>query len=175
VGDVGRNLQQINAEIDSRQADHQSFVVEIEGKINNTPISVLIDPGVALSYITHEVVETNKIKRMKYAKSWLVQLVTGTKRKVVDFVSDFEFNLDGQNIKTNMNILPLGSYDMIIGMDWLERHKVVLDCYTKTLNYKDDCDTTRTAQGIMNPVLVRQVTTMQFKKYMRKGCQVYAI
>jgi hypothetical protein len=175
VGDVGRSLHRINATIDDRQADHQSSVVEIEGKINNTRISVLIDPGATLSYITPEVVETNKLKRMKHAKSWLVQLATGTKRKVVDFVSDFEFNLDGQNIKTNLNILPLGSYDMIIRMDWLERHKAVLDCYTKTLNYKDDCDTTRTTQGIPKPVSVRQVTTMQFKKCMRKGCQVYAI
>ena len=65
---------------------------------------------------------------MKHTKSWLVQLATRTKRKRVDFVSDFEFNLDGQNIKTNLNILALGSYDMIIGMDWLERHKAVLDC-----------------------------------------------
>jgi hypothetical protein len=98
-----------------------------------------------------------------------------TKRKVVDFISDFEFNLDGQNIKTNLNILPLGSYNMIIGMDWLERNKEVLDCYTKTLNYKDDCDTTRTTQGIPKLVFVRQVTSMKFKKCMRKGCQSYAI
>jgi hypothetical protein len=36
VGDVGRSLHRINAAIDGRQADHQSSVVEIEGKINNT-------------------------------------------------------------------------------------------------------------------------------------------
>jgi hypothetical protein len=128
-----------------------------------------------LSYITPGVVESNKLKRTKHAKSWLVQLAAGTKRKVVDFISDFEFNLDGQNIKTNLNILSLGSYDMIIGMDWLEKHKAVLDCYKKTLNYKDDCDTTRTAQGIPKPVSVRQVSAMQLNKSMRKGCQVYAI
>jgi hypothetical protein len=64
---------------------------------------------------------------------------------------------------------------MIIGMDWLERNKAVLDCYTKTLNYKDDCDTTRTTQGIPKLVSIRQVTSMQFKKFMRKGCQVYTI
>jgi hypothetical protein len=44
-----------------------------------------------------------------------------------------------------------------------------------TLNYKDDYDTTRTTQGIPKPVSVRKVIAMQFKKCMRKGCQVYAI
>ena len=64
---------------------------------------------------------------------------------------------------------------MIIGMDWLEKNKAVLDCYEKTLKYKGEYETTRTTQGIPKPILVRQVTTMQFKKCMRKGCQVYTI
>jgi hypothetical protein len=67
-----------------------------------------------LSYIAPGVVDSNKLKRTKHAKSWLVQLATGTKRKVSDFISDCEFSLGGQNTKTNLNILPLGSYDIII-------------------------------------------------------------
>jgi predicted aspartyl protease len=144
VGDVGRILHRINASIDGQQADHQSSVVEIKGKINDTRISVLIDPRATLSYITLDVLESNKLKKLKHGKSWLVQLATGTKRKVVDFISDFEFSLDGQNIRTNLNILPLGSYDMIIGMDWLEQHKAILDYYTKILSYRDDFGTVRT-------------------------------
>jgi hypothetical protein len=175
VGDVGRSLHRINASIDNRQADHQSSVVEIEGKINNTQFSILIDLGATLSYITSDVVESNKLMKLKHAKSWLVQLATRTKRKVVDFIFDFEFSLDGQNIRTSFNILPLGSYDMVVGMDWLEKHKVVLNCYAKTLNYKDDLGTTRTTHGIPKPVSVRQVSAMQLKKCMRKGCQVYVI
>ena len=31
-----------------------------------------------------------------------------------------------------LNVLPLGSYDMLIGMDWLEQHRVVLNCFEKT-------------------------------------------
>jgi hypothetical protein len=50
-----------------------------------------------------------------------------------------------------------------------------MDFYTKKLNYKEYYDTTRTTQGIPKPISVRKVTAMQFKKCMRKGCQVYAI
>ena len=31
-----------------------------------------------------------------------------------------------------LNVLPLGSYDILIGMDWLEQHRVVLNCFDKT-------------------------------------------
>ena len=41
---------------------------------------------------------------------------------------------DGLVTYAYLNVLPLGSYDVIIGMDWLEAHKAKLDCYTKTLN-----------------------------------------
>jgi hypothetical protein len=150
-------------------------VVEIEGKINDTRIFVIIDPRATLSYITPDVVDSNKLKKLKHEKSWLVQLAKGTKRKVVDSIFYLEFSLDGQKIRTNLNILPLGSYDMIIGMDWLEQHKSILDCYTKILSYKDNFGTVRRAQGIPKPVSVRQVSTMQLKKCIRKGCQVYAI
>jgi hypothetical protein len=134
-----------------------------------------MDPGATLSYITPDVVESNKLNKQKHAKSWLVQLATGTKRKVVNFIYDLEFILDGHNIRTNLNILPLGSYDMIIGMDWLEQHKAVLDCYTKILSYKDNFGTVQTAQGIPKPVSIKQVSVMQFKKCIRKGCKFYAI
>jgi hypothetical protein len=112
-------------------------------------------------------VDSNKLKKIRHAKSWLVQLAIGTKRKVVDFISDYEFSLGSQNIKTNLNILPLGYYDVINRMDWLEGHKVVLYCYEKSLKYKDENDIARTIQGIQKPVSVRQISTMQFKKCMR--------
>ena len=53
--------------------------------------------------------------------------------------------------------------------------KEILNCYTKILSYKDDSDTTRTVQGIPKPVSVRQISAMQLKKCVRKGCQVYSI
>jgi hypothetical protein len=50
--------------------------VEIEGKINNTRIYVLIDLGSTLSYITPSVVDSNKLNKKRHAKSCLVQLAT---------------------------------------------------------------------------------------------------
>jgi len=64
---------------------------------------------------------------------------------------------------------------MIIGMDWLEQHNAVLDCYTKILSYKDNFGTVRIAHGVPKPISVRQISAMQLKKCIRKGCQVYAI
>jgi hypothetical protein len=57
-------------------------VVEIEGMIFNHLVSVLIDPGSNLSYIAPKDVDKCKLQPHKNTKAWLVQLATGTKRRV---------------------------------------------------------------------------------------------
>ena len=38
----------------------------------------------------------------------------------------------------NVNILHLGSYDLLIGMDWVEEHKVLLNYFDKTFTCIDN-------------------------------------
>ena len=68
----------------------------------------------------------------KIDNSWLVQLAIGTKRKVTSYVKGCEILMNDFNTHVDLNILPLGSYDMLIGMDWLEKHRVILNCVDKT-------------------------------------------
>ena len=116
-----------------------------------------------------------KLKKVNHFKSQLVQLAKGTKRKVTEFILESELSIDGQSTKLNLNILPLESYNIIIGMDWLEKRKVILNFYEKSLIYRDGNNTIRMIQGIRKLILVRQILTMQFKKRINKGCQVYVI
>jgi hypothetical protein len=133
VNDVARSVPQIYVALDNNQADHQDSVVEIEGMIFNHLVSVLIDPGSNLSYIAPRAVDKCKLQPQKKTKSWLVQLATGTKRKVVEAIPTYQLMLGEFPTQANLNVLPLGSYDMLIGMEWLAAHKDKLDCYYKTL------------------------------------------
>jgi hypothetical protein len=128
VNDVARSMPQIYAALDNRQADHQASVVEMEGTISNHPVSILIDPSSNLSYAAPQTVEKFKLQPVKHVKSWLVQLATGTKRKVTKVMPTCQFIISGFSTQANLNILPLGSYDLLIGMDWLAAHKTKLDC-----------------------------------------------
>ena len=127
VGDLARTMPKINVELENRQADYQTSMVEVEGKLNQIPISILIDPGASLSYISPNLVEKCKLSIEKFARSWLVQLATGAKRKVISFVKNCAVTMDQFETSVKLNVLPLGSYDMLIGMDWLEQHRVVLN------------------------------------------------
>ena len=80
VGQVARAVPRIYAAL------QQSAVVEVVGKIVEQSISILIDPGSTHSYITPRVVDICAFKKVKHRKSWLLQLATGTKRKVSELV-----------------------------------------------------------------------------------------
>ena len=109
-------------------------MVEFEGEIIEQTISILNDLGLTQSYITPGFVEMCPLKKSKHRISWLVQLATGTKKKISEVIIKCPLVMDGLVTYVDMNVLPLKSYDVLIGMDWLEAHRAKLDCYNKNLS-----------------------------------------
>ena len=63
----------------------------------------------------------------------------------------------------------LGSYDVLIGMDWLEAHIVKLGFYNNTFECIDEEGNLRVVKGISKVISVRQISAMQLKNLCRKG------
>jgi hypothetical protein len=114
------------------------------------------------------------LEKHKLEKSSLVHLATGTKRRIHDMVRGFSISLSGVNTKVDLNIIPLGSYDILIGMDWLENHYVVLDFHNKTFTCIDEEGKHNTLKGVPRPISIRDISALQPKRCFRKGCQLYA-
>jgi hypothetical protein len=51
-------------------------------------------------------------------------------------------------------IVPLGSYDCVIGMDRLDQHHVVLDYHNKAFSCLNEEGNPRTIQGVPRTVIV---------------------
>ena len=74
------------------------------------------------------------LNKSKHRISWLVQLATGIQKYVSKVVMKSPLVMDGSITCADMNVLPLGSYDVLIGMDWLEEHKARLIVTTRLLS-----------------------------------------
>ena len=46
--------------------------------------------------------------------------------------------MNGCHIKYDLDIITLGSYDVFIGMDWIELHHAILDCHNKSMMCLDE-------------------------------------
>jgi predicted aspartyl protease len=129
--------------MDKKQDEFQSHMIEFEGMINNHTFTILIDSGASHSYIDPKVVESLQFPKIKHVKYWLA---TGAKRKVIELVKSCPVGMDGLNTKANLNIFPLGSYDCLIGMDWLDQHHAILDRRNKAFIFLDEEGNQRAVQ-----------------------------
>ena len=55
----------------------------------------------------------------------------------------------------DLNVLPLRSYDVLIGMDCLEAHRVKLDCYSKTFECMNEEGNLVVVKDIQKVISVR--------------------
>jgi hypothetical protein len=149
-------------------------MIEGEGMIRNQPFNILIDSGASHSYVYPRVVESFHLSRRKHEKSWLVHLATETKRKFIELVKSCRMDMKGPSTKAELTILPLCSYDIIIGMDWLDQHHAILEFCNKAFTFLDEEGNWKTVQGIPRVIAIREISTVQLKKCYRKGCQLFA-
>ena len=105
----------------------------------------------------------------------MVQLATQTKRKVVNYVESCNLIMILFETKVKLNVLPLGSYDVLIGMDWLEKQQVILNCFQKYFTSLNNEGEIITVTGIPRNISVRQITSLQMKKVVRKDCKVFVV
>lgn len=82
----------------------------------------------------------------------MVQLATGEKRKFCANIPNCTIEISEQQLTVDLNILPLGSYDVLLGMDWLEKHWTLVDCKENIIYYIMQDGTRREIQGIKKPI-----------------------
>ena len=56
------NIPRINAALEDRQADFQPIMIELEGSLLTKPVSILVDLGASLSYVSPKLVEMCNLK-----------------------------------------------------------------------------------------------------------------
>jgi predicted aspartyl protease len=141
----------------------------------NQLVAILIDSGASNCYIDPKIVDRLHLEKSKHGKASLVQLATGTKRRIHDMVRSCSISINGVNTSVDLNIIPLGSYDIMIGMDWLEKHHVVLDCHKKTFTCLDGNGKQSTVKGFPKPISIKNISALQLKICFRKGFPLYVV
>jgi hypothetical protein len=102
-------------------------------------------------------------------------MASGAKQKVGGKVMDYSINLGDFVTKDNLYVMILGSYDIMISMEWLESHDAIINYKTKRLNLTDDMGRSRVIIGRNQGVFLRFISSLQLRNSMFKGCKLYEI
>jgi hypothetical protein len=148
-------------------------MIEVEGKIINHLVAILIYLGTIHCYIDLKIVDRLHLEKSKIEKSSSFQLATGTKIIINEMVRGCSISINGLSINVDMNIIPLGYYDILIGMYWLVKHNVVLYFHNNKFTGLDEEGKHRAVKGIPIPISIREISALHLKRCFRKGFQLY--
>jgi hypothetical protein len=148
-------------------------VLETLGIVTKHTLSILIDPGATKSFISGAALKRIKVKAVKHNEFKFVEMALGSKQKVGGKVIGCILNLGEFFIRTNLFVIRtnlyvtiLGSYDVVINMDWLESHEVILNYNTKQLSLVDDEGQRCVIVGRNQRFFLRFISSLKLRKIM---------
>nr|GEW44282.1 reverse transcriptase domain-containing protein [Tanacetum cinerariifolium] len=79
-----------------------------------------------------------------------------------------------QPFKTDLMSIKLGSFDLVIGMDWLSKFHAKILCDEKVVHILINCETL-IIRGDRSKTQLNLISCIKTKRYISRGCQIFLI
>ena len=88
-------------------------------------------------------------------------------------VRDSRVLIEGQEFPADLVALDMRDFDVVLGMDWLSRHRATLDCYKKEVKLHRPGKLEVKFRGICRELSSSMISAMTAQRMLRKGYQGY--
>ena len=95
--------------------------------ISAQPCSVLFDSGASLSFVVEHFLDCVGVVPSFLTRGLSVRLPTGDS-VLASLLCACEVEIAGRRLATELLVLPLSEFDVILGMDWLGKYRALIDC-----------------------------------------------
>ena len=79
----------------------------------------------------------------------------------------------GREFSIDLIALPFHEFDLILGMDWLSKHRAIVDCDKKIVLFKCPDLSEVIIQGIQFESVPKVMSAMKARHFLRKGCEAF--
>ena len=83
--------------------------------------------------------------------------------------------IQAREFLTDLIPLPFREFDLILGMDWLSKHRTIVDYGQKILGLRCPNQTEVIVQGIGSSAMSNVISSMQARRFMRKECETFLV
>ena len=81
--------------------------------------------------------------------------------------------VDGLSFEVDLIPLDIVEFDVILGMDFLEAHRAMIDCFRKVVVLRSPGKPEVTFQGERDVISSCLISAVAARKLLNKGCQAY--
>ena len=139
----------------------------------NNEMHVLVDPGSTHSYICIEQLSAKLPLVEPLAYDMLVTSPLGHSVRVNQVHKNCPLMVHDREFSVVLIALPFHEFDLILGMDWLSKHRAIVDCDKKTVRLKCSDLSEVTIQGIRSDSVSNVISAMQARRFLRKDCEAF--
>ena len=133
----------------------------------------LVDPGATHSFASRPFLDRFQIETQPLEGRMRVSLPTGDPLVSDRVVRDSRVLIGGQEFPADLIALDTRDFDVVIGMDWLSRHRATLDCYKKEVKLHRPGKLEVKFRGIRRELSSNMISTMAAQRMLRNGYHGY--
>ena len=156
-----------------QDADVAPYVVTGIISILDHDAYTLVEPGATYSFASKPFLDRFQIETRPLEGRMRVSLPAGDPLLTDRVVRDSRVLIGGQEFPADLVALDMRDFDVVLGMDWLSRHKATLDCYKKEVKFHRPGKLEVKFRGIRKELSSNMISTMVAQRMLRKSCQGY--
>lgn len=140
--------------------------------INQHSARILFDSGADRSFVSNRFAPLLNTAPFKLSTTFEVEMADRNLISTDTGMRNCTVILQDKPFLIDLMPIPLGSFDAVIGMDWLSRHRARILCDEKTVHIPLD-DETLIVHGNKSKTRYGIISYIRVVKYMNEGCQAF--
>ena len=141
--------------------------------IFDTIVHALIDPGSTHSYVCANIPNLGNLPRSDTEYDILVTKPLGHSVIVNKVYRDCPIQIREYEFLGDLIELSFREFNVILGMDWLSRHRAIVDCRMKRVTLRTPNDNEVIFIGERSNHLSNVISAAIARKMVQKGCEAY--
>ena len=133
----------------------------------------LVDLGATHSFISIPFTERHQIESQPIDGRMVVSVPNGDTMISEMIVLGSRLVIQNKDFPADLIVLGIHDFDIVLGMDWLSKHRATLDCYKKEVRLVRPEEPGVIFRGIRKEIAPSLINAMTASKILRKGCQGY--
>ncbi|XP_076932849.1 uncharacterized protein LOC143595474 [Bidens hawaiensis] len=143
--------------------------------INRHYAYVLFNTGADLSFISKQFEPLLGIEPKKLDSKYSIELANRKTIETGEVVRNCSILLENHTFSIDLLPVELGSFDVVVGMDWLSKNQAEIVCSEKLIRLPLPSGETLTIQGEQGNSDLKLTSIMKTRKILRKGYPAFLV
>ena len=133
----------------------------------------LVDPEATHLFISVPFTERHQIESQPIDGRMVISVPNGDTMISKRIIPGSRLVIQNKDFLAGLIVLGIHDFDIVLGMDWLSKHRATLDFYKKEVRLVRPEEPGVIFRGIKREIALSLINAMTASKMLRKGCQGY--